>query len=109
MIRPHKFQRVDGYTESTNDYDFVVHDFDCLDIDGTHFCAANGVRVGSNATAVTLLVDSRQIGLVFRLAPDGARSVAAALVKGAARLEKAIVQQANAQLAAALAKNGDAS
>lgn len=81
----------------------------CVTMDGRIFFAAQALSIGdpedgAGAGHVALFLALGRQGLALYLTPDGARSVAAALLRSAANTEARSAQQAAAQLAATLAK-----
>lgn len=112
MPRPKRMKMHDGpdFQQIEPDADLTDQQPECIDrSDGVHLCPAVGVRVSmagqqSAPRFVTLSLERFGRALYVNFTPEGARSIASAMLKNADELEAAQQNAANAQLAATLAK-----
>ncbi|KUR80936.1 hypothetical protein [Novosphingobium sp. FSW06-99] len=92
------------YVEHIDDPDHSVFNASCLDVDGVHFCASDTILIGSDEHCIGILISREKKGLIERVTPEGARGLAAGLLRAAERLETKLQADATALLAGALAK-----
>lgn len=100
------FQKTADYFERAADPDFNAVAPRCFNRGDTHFCPSISTYVASIDGMIVISMEAGRAGLFNSFTPQGIRQLAADILGVADKVEAESAKQANAQLAAALARKG---